>query len=616
MAAEFDHSSLIQQMTGPGSTFEIGSAEVGDRTVRTWLHAPPTLRDLLEGTRRHGDREYLVYGDERWTFAEHLRLVAAAARWLQDEAGLRTGDRVAIGMRNYPEWVMAFWATQAIGTVAVPLNAWWTAPELRFALEDSGATLAVVDDERHERMAPDLDELGITTVVARHDGALGGEVRPWADVVAGAHEDATLPLVAVDPDDDATIVYTSGTTGRPKGAVASHRNHVSTLFNTAFAGALDVALAGKRPKDPDGKPSFPPCALMTYQFFHIGGLNAMYINTGFGVKSVLQFKWDLEEALAIVERERVTRIAAVPTLLRQLLESPLLERYDLSSLTVFASGGAPVPPDLVSRIETKGASASNGYGLTETTGAVTVNMGDEYVGHASSVGKPFPVTGVRVVDPASLEDLPPGEVGELSFGGPTVCRGYWNRPDATAASFTDGWFHTGDLGFVDEDGFVSVVDRLKDVIIRGGENVYCAEVEARLFEHPAVADVAVVGVADASLGEEVAAVVRLRDGAESSTSPGSARQELAKRGHPISSPSTTTACGLDRFCRDERVIRLSLSARLTLLTASTTTEPVPPDGNGFLRSSVVEQGQCLRVMHRHRLVRRARRSGRTRHRGR
>jgi long-chain acyl-CoA synthetase len=510
-----DDDAVIGRLTGPGGPFEVGEASVGGRDVRVWAKAPASLRDLLLGTARHGDRDFLVYRDERLTFGEHLALVAGLAGWLAAERGIGKGDRIAIGMRNYPEWVVAFWATQVLGAVAVPLNAWWTGPELRYALEDSGAALAFLDGERLERVADDLSRLGLPAVVVRHDGVVPAGAVHWSDVTSTLARAAPMPSVALDPDDDATIVYTSGTTGEPKGAVGSHRNHVSTFLNTAFSGALGAAVAKAASRQ--AKPSYPPCSLLTYPFFHIGGLNTLYISTGFGVKSVLLYKWDVAEVLAVIERERVTSLAAVPKLLRELLGSPVLHRHDVSSLGSLASGGAPVPPDLVDRIDTtfkRSVSPSNGYGLTETTGAVTLNVGRAYVDRSDSVGVPLPVTDVRVVDPATGADVAPGAVGELWFHGPTVSPGYWNKPAATAESFVDGWFRTGDLGHLDADGYVFVDDRLKDVIIRGGENVYCAEVEAVLFEHPAVGDVAVVGLPHPELGEEVAAVVVPADGTD------------------------------------------------------------------------------------------------------
>jgi long-chain acyl-CoA synthetase len=523
------YDEAIAELTKPGAPFEVGSAEVDGRTSPVWTKAAPSLRDLLAATERHGDREFLVYGDDRYTFGEHLRAVAGFARWLARERGVGKGDRVAIGMRNYPEWIIAFWATQALGAVTVPLNAWWTEPELRFALEDSGTTCAVLDGERYGRLAPDLADLGLPSVVVRHDGEVAPAHAHWADVAGGFDRTgpAVLPDVAIGPDDDATIIYTSGTTGRPKGAVNSQRNHVTTFLNTAFAAALQrmtsappppatatsAASAPSEAPEERPRPAARPCSLMTYPFFHVGGINTIYISTGFGMKVVLQYRWEVEETLELIQREKVTSLAAVPKLLRELLESPLLDRYDVSSLAALNSGGAPVPPDLVDRIDRRGVTPGNGYGLTETTGAVTINGGDEYVGRATSVGRTFPVNEVRVVAPGSGEDLPRRAVGELWFRGPSVVRGYWRQPEATAESFTDGWFHTGDLGSVDGEGYVYVVDRLKDVVIRAGENVYCVEVEAALFDHPAVVDVAVVGLPHPELGEEVVAVVRLEAGA-------------------------------------------------------------------------------------------------------
>lgn len=519
-----DVAAIVDRLIGPGGPFEIGEATIGGRVTPVWRTAPSDLRELLLRTARFDEREVLVYEDERWTFAGQLQDVASLATWLAAERGVGAGDRIAIGMRNYPEFVLTFWAAHALGAVVVPLNAWWTAPELRYALDDSAPVLAVLDGERYARVADDLLALALPAVVVRHDGPIGAADVHWADVRAALDPAATMPDGPIDPDDPATILYTSGTTGEPKGAVGTHRNHVSTYFNTAFNGALGVAVAKAAAEGQSGRgdgaapprSSRPPSALLTYPFFHIGGLNALCINTAFGVKSVLQYKWDTEEVLATIEREQVTRLAAVPTLLRALLESPLLAQYDTSSLESLASGGAPVPPDLVDRIDQRGAAPSNGYGLTETTGAVTINVGRDYVAHADSVGRPFPVTSIRVVDPPTGEEVAPGAVGELCFAGPTVVQGYWNKPAATAASFVDGWFHSGDLGYVDDEGFAYVVDRLKDVIIRGGENIYSAEIEAVLFEHPDVGDVAVIGVPHDSLGEEVCAVVVAKPGTDPS----------------------------------------------------------------------------------------------------
>lgn len=510
--------NAVAALTQPGAAFELTRTEVRGVPMTVFAKAPASMRAVFQSTEAFGDRDFLVYGDERYSFAHHRAVVAALARQLQDRYGIQKGDRIAIGMRNYPEWVLTFWTTQVLGAVAVPLNAWWTGPELRYALEDSGARVAVLDGERLARLADDLGELELSVIAVRADTSLPPGVEPWDQIVEEGDPDATLPVVDIGPDDDSTILYTSGTTGRPKGAVGTHRNHVTNFMNTALLGAVGALMAtGTTEAAPDAP---TPAALQTFPFFHIGGLSGLYVYTGFGGKLVLQYKWDLEEALQLIERERIVALAAVPTIVRQILESPLLDQYDLSSVAGIASGGAPVPPDLIGRIDSYFASKvspANGYGLTETTSAVVMNSGQEYVGKANSVGRPVVVAEVRVVDPASGGDQPHGAIGELWFKGPNIVRGYWNRPEATAEAFTDGWFHTGDLGYVDEEGFVYVVDRIKDVVIRGGENVYCAEVEAVLFEHPAVADVAIVGLPHRSLGEEVAAVVQVAAGATPTT---------------------------------------------------------------------------------------------------
>lgn len=492
--------------------YRLESVEVAGVPWRIYANAPSSLRAVLESTRGFGERPFLVYEGEHWTFADHLRIVSGLARNWQAE-GVEKGDRVAIVMRNFPEWVMAFWAVQALGAIAVPLNAWWTGPELVYALGDSRPKVLVADGERIERLGPHLGELGIQRVLAvraRHDLPVG--VGRWEEELAQLDPAATLPDVAVEPDDDATIMYTSGTTGAPKGAIATHRNHITNLRNTEFNGAVAVAMAGI--ELPDELPQTN--MLQTFPFFHIGGLSGLYVATSFGAKLCLMYKWDTAEAAEIIQREQVNAASMVPTLLRRLLEHA--ERNDLQfeSLSGMASGGAPVPPDLIRQIEQhfeRRVSPANGYGLTETTSAIVINSGDEYFSHPESVGRLVPGGDLRVVDPVNGKDCPTGEIGELWFRGPNIVRGYWNKPEATLAAFTDGWFHTGDLGFVDSDGLIYVVDRLKDVIIRSGENVYCAEVEAVLFEHPGVDDVALIGLPHPAWGEEVVAVVRQARGA-------------------------------------------------------------------------------------------------------
>ncbi|MFR9732164.1 class I adenylate-forming enzyme family protein [Saccharopolyspora sp. MS10] len=500
-----DRERLLAELTGPGGDFELVEREVRGIPMRVYATGPRTLREVLLSTAAHGDADYLVHGDQRWTFAEHLRVATGLAHALLADFGLRRGDRVAIAMRNYPEWAPVFWAVQAAGLVAVPLNAWWTGPELRFALEDSGARVLFADAERVAELAPGFGELEVVQV--RGDSPPEG-VRCWAELLASLDGEAVLPEVAVDPEDDSTIMYTSGTTGRPKGAVATHRNHCTNLWNMALGRAAALAADGQEPG-----PEAPVSVLLTFPIFHIAGLSGMCSATLAGAKVVTMHRWDAAEAIRLVRTERLTTIAGVPTVLRDLARAA---EADLPSVTTVNMGGAPIPPDLVHLVRTAFApdvAPGNGYGLTETTSAVVNNTGAEYVTHPDAVGRCVPGADLRVVDPATGEEVGPGEVGELWFRGPNVVRGYWNDPGATAEAFVDGWFRTGDLGHV-TDGWVHVVDRIKDIVIRGGENVYCAEVEAALFEHPAVADAAVLGLPHRELGEQVAAVVRLHRDAE------------------------------------------------------------------------------------------------------
>ncbi|MQA13245.1 MAG: AMP-binding protein [Pseudonocardiaceae bacterium] len=531
--------------------------------MRVYTGQPRTLRDILEASRQFGDRDYLVYGDDRLTFADHYRLVAGLARCLRQEYGLVGGDRVAITMRNYPEWGPLFWAIQAAGLIAVPLNAWWTGPELRYAVADSGATLVFADAERVAILQPHLAELAAPVVEVRGGSQPPDGVRSWRDLVDSLGPDAELPEVTVAPEDDATILYTSGTTGRPKGAIGSHRNHCTNMHNTLLGATVSAIVAnGGVAPDPPGPDEPQPGVLLTFPMFHIAGITMLCFAALTGTKMVTMYRWDADEARRLIAREQLASAAGVPTLMRQLVEAATEHPDDLTTLAGLSMGGAPIPPELVSRVDTTFASAvapSNGYGLTETTSAVVSNTGSDYVTHPDSVGRCQPGADLRIVDPGTGADTAEGEIGELWFRGPNVVRGYWNNPDATAAAFTDGWFHTGDLGHV-RNGWVYVVDRRKDVVIRGGENVYCVEVEGALFEHPDVADAAVVGLPHAALGEEVAAVLRLHDGA--TTGAEDLREHVATRLASFKVPShvvfwheplprTTTGKVLKRDLRDQ-----------------------------------------------------------------
>ncbi|MFG1957224.1 class I adenylate-forming enzyme family protein [Nonomuraea sp. NPDC049028] len=497
------HAQVQAQLTGPGQLFEM--EEIGDTGVRTWKHAPAHFRALLEMSRYHGEKEFLVYEDEHITFEEHFRRAATLANRLVTDYGVAKGDRVVVAMRNYPEWAVAFSAALAAGAIAVPLNAWWTESELAYGVRDCDAKVLIVDGERAVRLAG----TGVPMILAR--GEVPEGARSFAEVLGEVSGDVTLPDVQLSPEDPATIFYTSGTTGQPKGALGSHRNLGQSPMTLAYGLIRGVALAGK---DVAAATGTRRVTLLTVPLFHVTGCFSALTTTMFaGGGLVLMYKWDPGQALRLIERERITAMIGVPTNAWQLMSHPDFVKYDLSSLTTLGYGGAPAPPKLLERIgeNLPDRAASNGYGMTETTGLAIGNAGPDYLARPDSIGLPTAVVDVRVSGPLG-EELPPGEVGELCVRGANVIMGYWNKPEATAQTFVDGWLHTGDLARIDEDGFVYIVDRAKDMVIRAGENVYCAEVEAALFEHPAVDDAAVIGVPHDELGEEVGAVIRLKPG--------------------------------------------------------------------------------------------------------
>jgi long-chain acyl-CoA synthetase len=508
------HASL----TAPGAPFEVEVVDIDGRPTKTWKNAPPTIRALLELSRGHGDATFVVYEDERTTFAEHYAAAAAFARALVEDFGVLKGDRVAIAMRNFPEWPIAFFGAAATGAIVVPLNAWWTGPELEYGLQDSGTKLLVADDERMERLAPHFASLpDVTTIVVRGDVPDGCVA--WNDVVGvpDAAAPAGLPDIDIHPDDDATIFYTSGTTGRSKGALGTHRNFTTNIMSLAFAGARSAVRTPPKEAAEGAPPARTQTAnLLSVPFFHATGCHSVLQGSIVGgSKLVLMHKWNPERALELIERESITTFGGVPSMVWQVLQSPDFDKRDISSVQSIGYGGAPAPPELVRKIDVMfpGRIPSNGYGLTETSSVTTSNSGADYLRKPDSVGTPVAVCDLKVVDELG-GDLPEGETGELWIKGPNVVRGYWGKPEATGQTFSDGWLHTGDIARIDDEGFVFIVDRAKDMIIRGGENVYCSEVEAAIFEHPAVLDAAVLGLPHQVLGEEVGAVIQLKPGHE------------------------------------------------------------------------------------------------------
>jgi long-chain acyl-CoA synthetase len=493
----------VAAITGPGAPFETVETELAGQRVRVFKNGPPSLRALFDTARGRGDAPFLVYQDERWSFADTMACVDALGAALVAR-GVRPGDRVAIAMRNYPEWVVSFAAITSIGAISVSLNAWWTAEELDYALRDSGSTLVIVDGERALRIAPLLGSLPLRVIAVRSEGALPAGAERWSDAVVPG---AALPQVDLHADMDATILYTSGTTGHPKGAVSTHRAVLSALQAFACRSLINAAM-GVGAKQPNPKP-WPTSFILVVPLFHVTGCVPVMLSCfAAGYKLVMMHKWDALLALELIERERVTQFVGVPTQSWDLLECPDFAKRDTSSLASVGGGGAPAPPELVRRVDKSFTAARPGigYGMTETNAYGPGNAGDDYLRKPTSCGRVVPVVELRVTDEAGRV-LGPNQVGELWFRGPNLIRGYWNNPEATAETIVDGWLRTGDIGRIDEEGFVYVQDRAKDMVLRAGENVYCAEVEAALYEHPDVYEAAVFGVPHERLGEEVAAAI-------------------------------------------------------------------------------------------------------------
>ncbi len=516
-------------LAAPGTMLEVGEETIRGVTLKVWKNAPPTLNAIFELAAVFGSRDHLVLDDERATVATFRAAAITMARKLIDD-GVKPGDRVAIIMRNLPEWPVAFWGGVLAGAIVTPLNAWWTGAELEYGLRDSGATIVVMDIERYERVREHLDKCpDIRKVYVSRAGeeladpevhrleSVIGKTNSWSNLIAASPRAGEDPFPMRKPEDDVALFYTSGTTGNPKGAIISHRNIISNMFNSASAQARAFLRRGEAPPAPD--PNAPQKAfLLSVPFFHATGCFAVMIPAFMaGHKIVLQRRWDCDAALEIMQREKITHFGGVPTIAWQVLENPRLDQYDLSSVESVAYGGAPAAPELVKRLKQKfpKSTAGQGWGMTETSATAVSNTAEDYERKPASTGVASATGEIKIVGDKG-QVLAAGEVGEVWYRGPIVVRGYWNNEKATAETFIDGWIKTGDLAKLDDEGFLYIVDRAKDMLIRGGENIYCVEVENALYDHPAVMDAAVIGRPHQTLGEEPIAIVHLKPGTAAS----------------------------------------------------------------------------------------------------
>ena len=505
--------SIATTHMGPGAALETETVTIGGQELTVFAHAPKNLGELYKLGLEFGDQTFLVYQQERFSFAESLDLALRMARMLKEEYGIERGDRVAICARNSPEWCMAYMAITLVGAVAVPMNSWWKSPELKYGLRDSDSKLIFLDPARLGLVKPFLDNLDVQIVMIKPEvESAFPEFYELARSVEPLYQHE-LDEIEVFPEDNASIMYTSGSTGMPKGVLSTHRNIINALYTWRFVKEITEIL---RPELVEEDPEFPPALLANVPLFHVTGSHAQFLASFiYSRKFVMMYKWDAEAALKIIEQERISVFHGVPTMAWEIMQSPNFETTDLSSLRGVQSGGAPRPPEHLNMIMQKFPDAAIpglGYGLTETNAIGAIISGKFYASRPNSTGRPTPpVTSVKIVDDEgnTLED---GGVGEICIKGATVMKGYWNKPEATAEVIKDGWFHSGDIGMLDDLGFLIILDRAKDIVIRGGENIGCAEVEYAISEHPEVSEVSVYGIPEERLGEMLCCSIMLQAG--------------------------------------------------------------------------------------------------------
>ncbi len=511
------------ELTGPGGMFEVTTEDVDGRPMQVYKERMRSLREITQAAVLRGDDQpFIVYGDRTYGFQTFIETANGVSRALAEQYGIGHGDRVSVLSQNNPEWCLAFWATVDAGAILVGLNGWWKADEILYGLQDSGSTVLVADRKRFERIADRLDEAPDLAHVFLID-ADPGDFPPAAGASVELHRfdelttspTSAFPDTPIAEDDAAVIFYTSGTTGKPKGAISTHRSMIANLQNTLFS-TLSGAMANPDAGSPLAS-SGPNVSLLTSPLFHVSGCHSgLVVGMLAGIKIVIPTgRFDPAHALELIQDHGVTVWATVPTMVWRVCEYPGRHDYDTSSVKTVAFGGSPSADELQRRVADtfpNVRSTSNAYGLTETSSVATVISGPDAKRKPDSVGPPVPTVEVRIVDPLN-KPLSTGETGEVCIRGPILMKGYWNKPEATAEAIdADGWLHSGDIGHLDDEGYLTITDRKKDMIIRGGENIYCVEIENRLVENPAIADAAIIGVPHPELGEEVKAVVQLESG--------------------------------------------------------------------------------------------------------
>lgn len=506
---------IVAAHKAPGTPLATEIITIEGQELEVFSNVPENLAGVYELGLKAPDRTFLVYREERFSFAQSLDMTARLAAVLKQRYGIDKGDRVAICARNSPEWCISYMAITTIGAVVVPMNSWWKGAEIQYGLNDSGTKLAFLDTDRLQQISPYLNDLDIEVVTIKPTAT--SDYPEFYSMIESVEplSAASISALQVKPEDNATIMYTSGSTGHPKGVLSSHRNIVNALYTWYFAKEVTEIL---KPELVEENPEFPPAIIANVPLFHVTGSHAQFLACFLNQrKLVMMYKWDADQALDLIEAERISVLHGVPTQTWEVMQSDKFDSTDLRSLRGIQSGGAPRPPEHLSMMLDKfpdQAIPGLGYGLTETNAIGAIISGKFYESRPHSTGRPTPpVTTLLIHDEAGRE-LKTGEVGEICIKGPTIMKGYWNQPKATAEAIRDGWFYTGDIGKLDELGFVIILDRAKDIVIRGGENIGCAEVEYAITEHPAVSEVSVYGIPDERLGEVLCASIMLKADSE------------------------------------------------------------------------------------------------------
>lgn len=506
--------AVAAQLSAADAPYELSEIQHDGQPYRIYKNAPANLADLINQGRGFADKEFLVWQGQRLSYADFYRQVDALLPVLRTEYKINKGDRVAIAMRNRPEWMAAFAAIILCGGVAVPLNSWGQREELLHGLTDSTPRLLFCDAQRLAHVSADLLTLKLPAIVVDAEcNELPPGVTSYIALLARQKTTPDLPAITLEADDLAMIMYTSGTSSLAKGVTSTHRAMCQGVVNLEYFGALFVMTSPERFGAMMAQ-GFEMTTLMAVPLFHSSGLHAQFLSAlRTGRRLVIMYKWDVGAVLETIARERVTQLSVSPAMMLQLFNDPRFEEADTRSLAWLGFGGGSVPDPMLALVARKKpqAMAGIGYGLTETNGPSNAATGEAFAWKPRSNGPTSPIFDVRIVD-ENGNTLPQGERGEVWLRGITLMQGYWNKPEATREVLQNGWLHSGDIGYFDEDGFLFIVDRIKDIINRGGEKIASAEVESVLLAHPAIVEAAAFAVADTTYGEALAVAVHLRPG--------------------------------------------------------------------------------------------------------